>query len=203
MVTGKITIIFPLYFPFTAVLELHNPLYKRLHSGGAVLLHGLRDVPINVQGKGGGSVAQVPLDGLDIVPGPDGVHGEGMPLWHNKDKSGSPCVARSWRFALVLFPLKNGLKTGAAGGDDNQGLHLKDKFFQTDKEAKNGLLGYHNEGKRLRPGPAGHYRNHATESGGLLHLQRSRYPRSNQGGHYGGNQKNQSRQLCGGIGFLF
>ena len=25
---------------------------------------------------------------------------------------------------------------GSMGGGDNQGLHLKDKFFQTDKEAK-------------------------------------------------------------------
>ena len=28
----------------------------------------------------------------------------------------NPCVARSWRFVLVLFPLKNGLETGSTGG---------------------------------------------------------------------------------------
>ena len=39
--------------------------------------------------------------------------GEGMPLWHNKDKSENPCVARSWRFVLILFPLKNGLEMGS------------------------------------------------------------------------------------------
>ena len=53
-----------------------------------------------------------------------------MPLWHNKDKSENPCVARSWRFVLILFPLKNGLEMGPTGGGDKRGLHLKDKFFQ-------------------------------------------------------------------------
>ena len=70
-----------------------------------------------------------------------------MPLWHNKDKSENPCVARSWRFVLILFPLKNGLEMGFAGGGDNQGLHLKDKFFRITKEVKNGFLGHHHERK--------------------------------------------------------
>lgn len=39
-----------------------------------------------------------------------------MPLWHNKGKSENPCVAMSWRFFLILFPLKSGLETGATGG---------------------------------------------------------------------------------------
>jgi hypothetical protein len=103
------------------------------------------------------------------------IAGEGVPLWHNKDKSENPCVARSWRLVLILFPLKNGLETGYTGGD-NQGLHLKDKFFQITKEVKNGFLGHHHERKRLRPGPAGNYRSHSTESGGLLHFQCDRRP---------------------------
>ena len=90
-------------------------------------------------------MSKIALHGLNVIPGADSGNGVGMPLWHNKDKSENPCVARSWRFVLILFPLKNGLGMGSTGGGDNQGLHLKDKFFQTDKEAKNGFLGYHNE----------------------------------------------------------
>ena len=32
------------------------------------------------------------------------------------------------RFVLILFPLKNGLQMGFAGGGDKTGLYLKDKF---------------------------------------------------------------------------
>lgn len=59
------------------------------------MLHALCEVAVFVQGKGGGSVAHVRLDGFYIIPGPDSVHGVGVPLWHNKDKSENPCGARS------------------------------------------------------------------------------------------------------------
>ena len=60
---------------------------------------------------------------------------ECMPLWHNKDKSESPCGATGWRFVLILFPLKSGLKMGSTGGGDKQGLHLKDKFSHANSSA--------------------------------------------------------------------
>ena len=66
-------------------------------------------------------MAQVPLDGLDIIPDPERRHGERMPLWHNKDKSENPCVATGWRFVLILFPLKTALKRGLREGVKNQG----------------------------------------------------------------------------------
>ncbi len=66
-------------------------------------------------------MAKVALYGLDIVPCPDGVHGEGVPLWHNKDKSENPCVATGWRFVLILFPLKTALKGGLREGVINEG----------------------------------------------------------------------------------
>ena len=81
-------------------------------------------------------------DGLDVHPVLQGYRGECVPLWHNKDKSENPCVATGWRFAPVLFPLKNGPKTGAAGGGEKPGLHLKDKFSRAEKKVKNGFLGH-------------------------------------------------------------
>ena len=65
----------------------------------------------------------------------DGDTCEGMPLWHNKDKSENPCGATGWRFVLILFPLKSGLKMGSTGGGDKQGLHLKDKFSHANSTA--------------------------------------------------------------------
>ena len=59
----------------------------------------------------------------------------GVPLWHNKDKSENPCGATGWRFVLILFPLKSGLKMGSTGGGDKQGLHLKDKFSHANSTA--------------------------------------------------------------------
>ena len=63
-----------------------------------------------------------------------------MPLWHNKDKSKTPCGATGWRFVFILFPLKNGPKMGPAGGGEKAGLHFKDKFSWTVKEVNNGFL---------------------------------------------------------------
>ena len=53
-------------------------LYKRLHAGGAVLLHLLREVAVTIQSKGGGGVAQVSLDGLNIITGADRIHSVGV-----------------------------------------------------------------------------------------------------------------------------
>ena len=51
-----------------------------------VLPHLLCDVSILVQGEGSGVMPQVPLKGLHIVPGPEGGHGEAVPLRYNYDK---------------------------------------------------------------------------------------------------------------------
>lgn len=47
---------------------------------------------VDVLGERGGGVAQVALDGLDVVAAPDG-DSVRMPLWHNKDKLENPCGA--------------------------------------------------------------------------------------------------------------
>ena len=66
---------FPLCFP----LRTEICLYERLHAGGAVLAHALGEVAVPVQGKGRAGVAQVVLDGLDIVPGADRADGIRVP----------------------------------------------------------------------------------------------------------------------------
>ena len=62
---------FPLCFPLRAKIGL----YEILHAGGAVLPHALREVTVSVQSKGRAGVAEVALDGLDIVACPDGIDG--------------------------------------------------------------------------------------------------------------------------------
>lgn len=66
---------FPLCFPLPA----GNALYELLHPGGAGLLHLVGDVAVDIQGKGGGGVAHVALDGLDVIAAPDGGHSVGVP----------------------------------------------------------------------------------------------------------------------------
>lgn len=62
---------FPLFFP----LQGEHTFDILLHPGGAGLLHLVRDVAVHVQRECGGGVAQVPLHGLDVVPGANRGHG--------------------------------------------------------------------------------------------------------------------------------
>ncbi len=117
---------FPLCFPLLA----QNVLDVTLHAAGALLFHLVSDVPVHVQGKGGGGVAEIALHRLDIVPGTDGGHGVGVPLCHNRDKSESPCAATGFGFVFILFPLKRSLKRRTAKGGDNCLCHVSDKFFE-------------------------------------------------------------------------
>ena len=76
---------------------------------------------VSVQGEPCAVVPQHPGDRLDVHPILQGYRGECVPLWHNKDKSENPCVARSWQFVLILFPLKTALKWGLREGMKKQG----------------------------------------------------------------------------------
>ena len=69
------------------------------------------------------------------------MYAECMPLWHNKDKSENPCGATGWLVCPYSFSTKNDPKMGSAEGGEKPGLHLKDKFFQTAREAKMGAWG--------------------------------------------------------------
>ena len=74
-----------------------------------------------VQRHGDVGVAHDVLQRFGIHTGVCHTGTERVPLWHNKDKSENPCGATGWRFVLILFPLKNGPKTGSAGGVKKQG----------------------------------------------------------------------------------
>ena len=86
-----------------------------------LILHLAGSVGVGAEGEPGIVVAQHTGNGLDIHSVLQGQSGEGMPLWHNKDKSENPCVATGWRFVLILFPLKTALKWGLREGVKNQG----------------------------------------------------------------------------------
>jgi hypothetical protein len=62
-------------FPFTD----RKCFYALFHPVGAGLLHLLCDVPIHIQRKAGGAVAQISLDGLDIIPSPEGSDCKAVP----------------------------------------------------------------------------------------------------------------------------
>ena len=91
---------------------------------------------VGVQRKPRAVVSQHPGDCLDVHAVLQGQCGERMPLWHNKDKSENPCVATGWLVCPYSFSTKNGPEMGSTGGGDKQGLHLKDKFFQTERWLK-------------------------------------------------------------------
>ena len=81
-------------------------------------------------------VSQHSGDGLDVHAVLQGQSCERMPLWHNKDKSENPCVATGWLVCPYSFSTKNGPQMGSTGGSEKPGLHLKDKFFQTERWLK-------------------------------------------------------------------
>lgn len=49
--------------------------------------------------------------------------------------------------SLFFFHEKNGPETGHLRGGEKRGLHFNDKFSRSDKEVKNGGLGYYRETK--------------------------------------------------------
>ncbi len=127
---------FPCFFPYSGFpLSSGNAPDKALHPLCAFPLHLLSHMTIDVQGKSSGGVSKVALHGLNVIPAFYRCHSIRVPLWHNKDKSENPCGATGWRFVLILFPLKSGLKMGSTGGGDKQGLHLKDKFSHANSSA--------------------------------------------------------------------
>ena len=108
-----------------------------LHHLGHEISHGFRRLVLHLPGGVGVGAESEPRvvvpqhagDRLDVHPVLQGQSGEGVPLWHNKDKSENPCVATGWLVCPYSFSTKNGPEMGSAGGDEKLGLHLKDKFF--------------------------------------------------------------------------
>ena len=110
------------------------------------MFHFIQNMPVNIQGKGGGGMAHVFLYGLNVIL-LERKHCVSMPLWHNKDKSENPCVATGWLVCPYSFSTKNGPQMGSTGGSEKLRLHLKDKFFQTEQEVENESLGHHCKAK--------------------------------------------------------
>ena len=78
---------FPFSFPFTALpepfrldpLSFRDALDKFLHPGGALLLHLVSYMTVDIQSEGCRGMSEIALDCLDIITGPQGRHGIGMP----------------------------------------------------------------------------------------------------------------------------
>jgi hypothetical protein len=120
-----------------SILQRH--LHKVSHLFRRLLLHPGSDMGVSIQRKTRGKMSQHMGQRLDVDAILQGNCGKSVPLWHNKDKSENPCVATICPYS---FSTKNGPQMGPAGGGEKLRLHLKDKFFQTTKEVKNGSLGH-------------------------------------------------------------
>ena len=73
----------------------YDVVHKSAHDLRSSAVHVSGDVGVGVQGEGCLGVTQDTGEGLGIYPAGQGVSGEGVPLWHNKDKSENSCSARS------------------------------------------------------------------------------------------------------------
>lgn len=65
--------------PYFYPLQIQNRFCEALHAGCTVLLHPLSEMRVTVQRERCRGVAQVALYRLDIVPGPNRIHGVCMP----------------------------------------------------------------------------------------------------------------------------
>ncbi len=65
--------------PLRLPLSGSKGVYICLHPGGALLPHLLGDMPIDIQSKRGGGVAEIVLNGFQIVPILEGQHRKSVP----------------------------------------------------------------------------------------------------------------------------
>ena len=80
MVPGFFVVFSSKFSLMFSLLKLQNVFDIGFHAGCAFLLHLIGHMSVDIQGKGGGCMAQIALNGLDIVSGPDGGHGVAVPL---------------------------------------------------------------------------------------------------------------------------
>ena len=76
-----------------AGLLLHHLGHEAAHGFRRLVLHLPGGVGIGAQGETRVIVPQHTGDRLDVHTVLQGQRGEGMPLWHNKDKSENHCIA--------------------------------------------------------------------------------------------------------------
>ena len=89
-------------------LVLHHLGHEISHGFRRLILHLPGGVGVGSEGESGIVVAQHTGDSLDVHAVLQGQGGEGMPLWHNKDKSENPCVATGWLVCPYSFSTKKG-----------------------------------------------------------------------------------------------
>ena len=65
-----------------------------LHPVGAFATHGRRHMPVAIQRECRGVMPHVFLQGFDVIPRHDAVHGKRVPLWYNRKKRRSPYFTR-------------------------------------------------------------------------------------------------------------
>ena len=92
-------------------LVLHHLAHEVSHGFCRLILHLPGGVGVGAKGEARVIVAQHTGDRFDVHAVLQGQSGEGMPLWHNKDKSENPCSTTGWlvcpgSFSIYL-PRKN------------------------------------------------------------------------------------------------
>ena len=89
----------------------HHLIHEIAHGLRRLILHLPGGVGVGAKGKPRVVVAQHTGDCLDIHAVLECQGGEGMPLWHNRDKSETPCGATGWLVCpysfSIKFPAKN------------------------------------------------------------------------------------------------
>ena len=72
---------------------LHHLRHEAAHGFRSLILHLAGGVGVGAQGEARAVVSQNAGHRFDVHALLDRQRGEGMPLWHNKDKSENPCIA--------------------------------------------------------------------------------------------------------------
>ena len=80
--------------PYPNITQWSHVFYEGLQPVCRLPAHGLGHMAVAVQGEGCRVVPHVFLQSFDIVPRPEAVHREGVPLGYNNDKTGNPYGTR-------------------------------------------------------------------------------------------------------------
>ena len=80
---------------FCWIFTLHDLRHEISHGLRSLILHLPGGVGVGAEGEARIVVSQHAANGLYVYAVLEGQGGEGVPLWHNKDKSKNPCIARS------------------------------------------------------------------------------------------------------------
>ena len=76
--------------PLSDPLQVENLCNEALHALRTGGPHVICEVTIDVQGERCRGMAEIALQGFDVISGPDAVNGVGMPLRYNNDKPEKP-----------------------------------------------------------------------------------------------------------------